>query len=180
MSIAELGENAISGPVTSILLVKTLCSGADLRTLEWEPGAAVWSEAGEAAQDSLQWRIPALPQPVGWSVLAGSGGEKTLVRDGASLGKGFGCLPSLALKLSLQLPDVRMGCGRRTRFPAIGLLLAELLLQPVCRLSSIRVKEGLAGEVFGSVPGLTRDPGTQFPGVCDLCSGIFQTCQDIV
>lgn len=73
------------------------------------------------------------------------------------------------------------GVWRRTWFPAIGLLLAELLLlKPVCTLSSMRVQEGLAAEVFGSVPGLTPEPGTQFPDVCDLRSGIFQTCQGIV
>lgn len=44
----------------------------------------------------------------------------------------------------------------------------------------MRVQEGLAGDVFGSVPGLTPEPGTQFPDVCDRCSGIFQTCQGIV
>lgn len=30
-----------------------LCLGADLGTLEWVPGAPLWSEAGEDAQDSL-------------------------------------------------------------------------------------------------------------------------------
>lgn len=44
----------------------------------------------------------------------------------------------------------------------------------------MRVQEGLAGDVFGSVPGLTPEPGTRFPDVCDRCSGIFQTCQGIV
>lgn len=97
-------------------------------------------------------------------------------------GKGFGCLPSLALKSDLQLPDVRMGCGEEHgSLPQDSLQSFHCWNQQAgCPLWGCRREATLAGEVFGSFPGLTPEPGTQVPDVCDVCSGIFQACQGIV
>lgn len=96
------------------------------------------ARAGEAAPDSLFWRIPALPQPAWSPVLAGSGGEKTLVRDGPSLWEGFWLPSQYCTEIMPTAARCQDGVWRRTWFPAIGLLLAELLLlKPACRLSSM-------------------------------------------
>lgn len=164
LSIAELGGNTISRFNTfsndQCRLQLALCLDTDLRTLEWAPGAALWSEAGDAAQHSLLCRIPALPQLVGWPVLVGSGGEKILVRAGASLWEGFWLPSQYYTEVMPTAARYQDGVWRRTRFPATGLLLAELLLlKPACRLSFMRVQKGLAGEVFGFAPSLTTEPG---------------------
>ena len=71
------------------------------------------------------------------------GGEKTLVRDGASLREGL-CLPSQSCtEVRPTAARCQGGVWRRTRFPAVELLLAEPpLLEPAGRLSSMGVQEG--------------------------------------
>lgn len=66
--------------------------GADLRSQPQAAGAALWPE-----QEGLHRTRWGLLSTTG-SSLAGSGAEKTPVKMGLVCGKGFGCLPGLALK----------------------------------------------------------------------------------
>lgn len=99
--------------------------------------------SGEAAQNTmLRWRISASPQPVWWPVLAGSGEEKTVVRDGAHQWEGFWLPSQSCTEVRSTAARYQDGVWRRTWFPATGLLAEPPLLEPAGGLSSMGVQEG--------------------------------------
>lgn len=148
--MVELGGNSISRIVKSILSVKSKVgpSLSSVWVLVWE----LWhGHLGQLCGQSRRgctkhcalMEDPCSPQPVGWPVPAGSGGEKTLVRDGASLWEGFWLPSQSCTEVRPTAARCQDGVWRRTRIPAIGLLLTEPpLLEPAGGLSSMGVQEG--------------------------------------